>query len=597
VPLQLPAGGFETIPISKASSYYGDAVRLVDCPHDQDNPFGSCANEIMGGDAIYDSHLSGYIQIKFYTPIHGISHFEITTPSNFVGDPTVMKAPLLYQFPISQSFVFDAIGGYSSGDLNLNTGEVTNLALSFNFFNNFYTQLAQVNPNLAAGPFNFPGTLGTASASFTQSADGTYLDLTLYASTFAPLGNNILGDPVRIPLPFSGPAVEFGSFQAPGSSLHPHIRLSTLDPPAYNCGSVCPSIPTNSVQIMTLNSQSSFDFDNFNLNVPALGYPGAATARSHMQGRLQMQFGQPSGGTVPFVMHVLEPEALLATPPASPVPLPPGFSFGAFGMNEYLYFPALTYYFGSVVLSDNPFLPATGAINLQTGQVVGNFEDQVVFVQTLLLAVFQQNLGQTPSSFPYRGPALFENGPNGELVFRAAITGLLNFTGAIWPGPDFSNPAHSWVAGADSYLHPGLAFQAMTTFDNPTTTMTGSGSTTSSIGDKFTYQYSIPCNPSQASNITFSYSNTGSMGFAGSFTLNNPASVRCFNTRTSTQPAGGYDIASFSGFGTWSGDSTGGLHLVNFLINTGAIPQYVSIFIDGGLTSQANTKPLVQPVP
>jgi hypothetical protein len=597
VPLQLPPGGFETLKVSKAASYYGDAIRIVDCPSDKDQPFGSCGNEVMGGDAIYDSHLSGYLEIKFYTPIHSIVHFEITTPSNLTGDPTVIRAPQLYQFPITQSFVFDPIGGYSSGDLNLATGEVTNLALSFNFFNNFYTQLASVNPNLVAGPFNFPGTLGTASAIFTQSADGQTLQLQLYASTFAPLGNNISGDPVRIPLPFSGPAVEFGSFQAPGTSLHPHIRLSTIDPTPAPCGALCPTIPQNSVQVLTMNSQSTFDFDNFDLNIPFLGYPGQATARSHMQGRLQMQFGQASGGTVPFVMHVLEPEALLATPPASPVPLPPGFSFGAFGMNEYLVFPAVTYYFQNVVLSDNPFIPATGAVDLNTGQVVGVFEDQVVFVQSLLLAIYEQNLGQTPTSFPYRGQASFENGPNSELVFRATMTGLLPFTGVIWPGPDFTNTAHSQPAGPDSYLHPGLALQAMATVDTPTSIMTGSASATSSIGDNFTYNYSIPCNPALAANATFNYTNSGTMGFAGSFTLNNPAAVRCFNTRGSALPAGSYDTVSFSGFGSWSGDSTGGLHLVNFEVSTAPTAPYVSVFIDGGLTSQANTKPLIQPVP
>jgi hypothetical protein len=597
VPLQIPPDGFETLPISKAGSYYGDAVRIVDCPLDKDNPFGSCGNEILGGAALFDSHLSGFIQIKFYTPIHNVTHFEITTPSNLVGDPAMMKAPLLYQFPIVESYVFDPIGGSSSGDLNLVTGEVKNLQLSFNFFNTFYAQFAAVNPNLHAGPFTFPGNLGTASAKFTQSSDGQLLDLVLYASTYLPLGNNIAGEPVRIPLPFSGPNLQYGSFKAPGTSLHPHIRLSTIDPPDYDCGRTCPTIPLNSVQILTLNSQSSFDFDRFNLNIPALGFPGQATARSHMQGRLQIQFGERSGDTVPFNLHVLEPEGLLANPPPSPITLPPGFSFGAIGMDEDLQFPLLKYHFQSVVLSDNPFLIAAGAVNWKTGQVVGDFEDQVVFVQTLLLAVNFQNLGLTPSSFPYRGPASFEKGANGQLVFRASLTGLLPFAGVIFPGPDFTTPAHSFVAGPDSFLHPGLAFQAMATTDNPTGTQIGNSNAVSSLGEKFSYSYSIPCNPAQAANASFTYTNSGSSSFAGTFTLNNPASVRCFNSRGSTLPPGSYDTVSFSGFGSWSADKTNGLHLVNFQVSTAPTAPYVHILIDGGLASQANTKPLVEPIP
>src|SRR5206468_1602277 len=133
--LQLPPDLVEVLPISKAGSYMGDAVRIVDCPLDKDNPFGTCGNVLMGGVAMYDSHLTGYILIKFYPPLNNVSHFEITVPGNLVGDNAIMRAPQWYQYPVAQNYVFDALGGVSSGDLNLITGEAGNLNFNFNFFN------------------------------------------------------------------------------------------------------------------------------------------------------------------------------------------------------------------------------------------------------------------------------------------------------------------------------------------------------------------------------------------------------------------------------------------------------------------------------
>ena len=44
-PLRLPAGLTETLPLDKTGSYFGDAIRVVDCPDDPpDRPFGLCSN-------------------------------------------------------------------------------------------------------------------------------------------------------------------------------------------------------------------------------------------------------------------------------------------------------------------------------------------------------------------------------------------------------------------------------------------------------------------------------------------------------------------------------------------------------------------------
>src|SRR5437016_13767193 len=84
-PLVLPPGLDEVLPINPDSSYMADAVRIVDCPLDKDNPFGTCGNVLFGGFALYASQLSGNVEIRFFTPHQGVAHFEITHPGNLKG--------------------------------------------------------------------------------------------------------------------------------------------------------------------------------------------------------------------------------------------------------------------------------------------------------------------------------------------------------------------------------------------------------------------------------------------------------------------------------------------------------------------------------
>src|ERR1700694_4234078 len=74
-PLQLPPGLVEILPINKDASFYGDAIRMVDCPKEADEPFGLCNNHLFGGLALMSTHLQGSIQIRFYPPVGSISHF------------------------------------------------------------------------------------------------------------------------------------------------------------------------------------------------------------------------------------------------------------------------------------------------------------------------------------------------------------------------------------------------------------------------------------------------------------------------------------------------------------------------------------------
>ena len=89
-PLKLPPGNVEVLQIDTTGSYMGDAVRAVDCPNNADEPFGTCGNELFGGVGLWNSHLTGAIQITFSTPRNGVTHFQISHPFDLAGTDTTM---------------------------------------------------------------------------------------------------------------------------------------------------------------------------------------------------------------------------------------------------------------------------------------------------------------------------------------------------------------------------------------------------------------------------------------------------------------------------------------------------------------------------
>ena len=169
-PLKLPASMNEVLEIRPEGSYMGDAIRISDCTDFL--PFGSCSNVLFGGPAIFVTPISGLVQVHFYQPVNNIAHFEISHPNNLSGQNARLRAPQGYNFPITDVFLFDDLGQSSSGDLNLLTGEVTNLNYRLNFFTSFYNALSAVNPKLVGGAFQFPGIYGTGNMEFFQRPDG-----------------------------------------------------------------------------------------------------------------------------------------------------------------------------------------------------------------------------------------------------------------------------------------------------------------------------------------------------------------------------------------------------------------------------------------
>jgi hypothetical protein len=608
-PLKLPPGLVQTIPVNKESTFFGDMLRAVDCTEPIELPFGTCGNQLFGGVAMVDSHLHGDLTIRFVPITATKVHFYASFGALF-GDDSVLQAPYGYELPVLNNQVLEAPIP-SEGDLDLTTGGATNLKFNVLFSNTALVALGGVNPKLESPIIAFPGVRGSAWGRFEQRADGR-LDFTFRGSTFLPLGKDVLGDPVRWPMPMCGPDLKCASILARGTSLHPHLYMSTKAPEGDPCGLDCPDIPTNTIQEFTIATRFSAFGDDFGVDIPQLG--GVGPGRSHVQGRLQIQFGPRTGNTIPFAITSLVPPALLARPPESPIlghgPLP-----GLLGQEEFLRFPLLTYRLQRVVFVDEPYNFPSGAIDVNTGRVIGDMVYPSFYGQSLADALFNQNDGRI-SKDPFfmvadrseqtrdRLYALFEKGPNGQVMFRLSAEHKRSFATYRFPSPDFIK-ANSWISGPNGALDLFLRLQAARPVDKPTARKTGGQSNVvSSLGDTFSYTFSIPCDPAGQS-FSFEYTNNNTGVSGGTFKMSKLASVSCINSRTSRLGPGDYDTIQVTGFGHWNKDASDAKpRFLSAHICLNPDSPYVGILVfqdpdasTNVVLSSANTKPPDKPIP
>ena len=600
-PLVLPEGLEQTLELNKEGSYFGDALRAVDAPDEKPfinglPTFGGSGNTFFGGLAMTDSHVAGKIHIRFTEPDdNGITHFEITHPGGLEGDDGVLAAPKFFKLPAQQNRVIDVPGLISSGSLDLNTGYVTNFRYNVIFINTQIYTLFNVNPGLPPGPLPqiFPGppNSGSTWARFDQREDGQ-LDLTLAANLWLPLGKETAdGAPIRFPLPFGNPHLECASIVARGTTLHPHIHLTTKPTPGRDLGAEAPEIPVNTVREFTTFVHNNNFGDVFGLHIDEL--EGEGTGRSHLMGRLRFQFGPRFGDSVPFQVSFLPPGGLMSQDPV-PLPyLPPGTARGMVGFNEELVFPSgVTYHQTLLSSSMDPNNLPLGAVDLKTGRVRGEFLNRSFVVQKLFVNLTSVEPCTPGDSFNYQGPARFETGPGGELIF--------SFNGEVFiPYPKgfrFPNPSADgrppYRVVRESRLDPFLRLQAMLGGTPPENVLSsGRGNAViegeSSIREKFSYAFKIPCDPTKADDAFFEYTNFKD---EGTFKLSRLSWVRASNSRHATTEGGEADTITFGGFGSWSKDSD--LHQVSVHISTAESEPYVGIQVDGGTTSNVNTKPV-----
>jgi hypothetical protein len=579
--LRLPPDLEQELPLCKDGSYYGDALRAVHTTDAAEAEYGLTGKLLFGGLAMLDTHLSGSVRIKFSPPVHNISHFEVTHGSGLAGDDSRLSAPQFYKLPAIGHQVMDSAEERSSGDLNLVTGEVTNLKYKFFFLNSAILSLAAVNPALPRDPLKFPGEYGSTWAKFEQRPDGK-LDYTCYATTFIPL--SVLKVPIRFPLPFTGPSGSFASIPADGTALHPHIRLSTKAPEMGDDNGSAPEIPANTIREFIASVHNNSFGDDFSLNAPELG--GSAKGRSHLVGRFQIQFGERMGHTMPFAVQAMPPGGLLRTLAQSP--LADAFKHripdGLMGHNETLRFPKSSYAMDSVTYLDDPLDISLGAVDLRTGKVLGPMLRRGLITTSWLLAMVRIETRTPKATFAFRGDASIEKGVHGQLVFRYDGKLYIPFPeGFRFPAPDLENHI---IIGPESALEPFLRWQAMSIPDTPHLARAGGAERIlASTGDEFSYRYSIPEDGGPAS---FEYVNHTTNA---TFRMQGLTWVGFVNSRSSLCAPGDCDTLSFAGLGTWSPDPDDDVHVATVQVSTSRQFPYVTIMIDGGRTSSVNVKP------
>ncbi|HEX4347950.1 MAG TPA: hypothetical protein VHZ73_10275 [Vicinamibacterales bacterium] len=580
--LKLPASMEQELPINKAASYYGDALRAIHTTSKEEAAFGLSGKLLFGGLALLDTHLSGTVKIRFAPPVNNVTHFEVSHGTGMKGDVGRLSAPQFFILPAIDNQVMDAPDVVSSGDLDLITGLVTNLKYEFFFLNTAILSLAAVNPTLPKAALKFPGEYGSTWAKFEQRPDGL-LDYTCYASTFIPLA--VLNVPIRFPLPFVGPSGDYASIPSDGTQLHPHIRVSTKPLPPADPGVTVPHVPTNTiVEFGTSTHNTSFG-DDFSLNAPELG--GRAYGRSHLTGRFQIQFGERFGDSVAFAVLALPPAGLLRTLVQSPIA--EAFKVrvpdGLMGHDEPLIFPNSTYSMNDITYLDDPLEVSLGVIDTKTGKIAGPLLRRGIITTNWLLAMLRLETRTPKSTFMFRGDAAVEGGVNGQLVFR--YDGKLNIpfpAGFFFPAADLE---HTIVIGPDSALDPFVRWQAMSIADAPPPAVSGAGDRiASSNGDVFSYRYEIHAGGKGGS---FEYTNHTRNKI---FTMLGVAAVNVINSRTSSAGPGEHDTVSFAGTGTWSDDPGNTSHIATVQVCTSKQFPYVSILVDGNRSSSVNTKPV-----
>jgi hypothetical protein len=595
--ITLPVNLEAIFELNEESSYFGDALRAAHTTFERDIPFGSSPNTFFGGLCLTQSHLRGKVHVKFSRPIADLAHFDLSLGDGLSGQDGVLAAPQFFKLPSLDNRVTDIENFQSHGDVNLTTGEVTNLMVKVAFANSALTALVSVNPKIPPTPIEFSNETrqeqdnphyGSAWAKFEQRADGT-LDFMFSGVSFMPLGAGFGGDTLRFPLPFSGPEMKFASIPAISTALHPHLCLSTKPPEATPLGGV-PDIPLNTVREYATFTHNSAFGDKFSMNIPEM--EGGATGRSHLLGRLLVQFGERSGNSVPFSVCTLMPGGMFAKPPESDMAkeFPGRMTIGLLGHDETLRFKKLAYDMHGVCWIDDPFEVSLGSVDLRTGRVLGPFLFRGFIIQDLLLTLLKLEPRTPKSSWYMRGPAAFTKDPSGQTVFGFnGTTRVVYPEGYGFPKPDLKSVFH---AGPNSALDPYFYMQGVDGIAPPPAGKSGAAhSVLASNGQRFSYKYHIPGYPSGRP-AAFEYTNEA---LGGTFRMGSLVWVSFSNANRAAK-AGECDCVTFTGIGLWSKDMKGP-HMCTVQISTAAEAPYVSILLDGGMLSNVNTKPPVAVMP
>lgn len=571
--ITLPSNLECVLTLNPAGSYFGDAIAAVDIVDPGDVKLGTSTAWLFGGHAMVESHLHGRIRIRFEPASDGTARFELSFLDGLQGEDSVLVAPVLFEMPFQRNAVADAPGTISTGTVDLATGEVSGLTVYAQYASTALLTLVQVNPTFPRQPLAFPGTYGSAWARFESRADGT-LDFTFAGSTFVPLGPGI-----RWPLPFAGPSAAYATVPASGTTMHPHLFLTTRPSgTAATAGDELP-LPTNTVREYVLHTHNSAFGDAFRLTCPDLG--GPAKGRSHVLGRLQVQFGAETAGRVPVALSMLGPAGVFATQTESPVTLafPGHLSTGAMGFYELLRFPLRTYALDDLAVISDPFDPSVGLVDRATGRLVHPLLHRGFIQQDLIFALLRVEPRTPHASFAFRGPAVFERGAGG-LVFRFdGQVGIPYPEGFAFPQPDLSG---TYTIGSNSALEPFLWLQAAENTPIAEQAFEAAAENViSSTGDLFSYRVSV--SPGAAPKLV--YQNHSQQG---TFVLRTLTWASVTHSRFARATP---DTLTISGLGIWEKDGCRSIQSVAAQFCASGAAPYVGIQVGSAQVSNVNTRP------
>ena len=591
--LVLPEGLTQELEIDPLGSYFGDGIAASNCESVADALFDGAGQTLFGGVAIVDSHLRGKLRFTF-TPI-GPDRAAFTLAfSQLTGDDALLAAPVLFRMAFQEASVtaYPAPNDISQGEVDLITGAVSKLRIYASFGAAALRALVAANPNFPTTPLSFltldaaesPLDYSSASAKFEQRPDGG-LDFTFYGARFVPLGPG-----TRWPLNFGGPDGDRALIPASGTVMHPHLRLTTR-PPVNRAAPAKPvELPVNCVREFTFHTHNTAFGDGFDLRVPELG--GPSTGRSHIMGRAAIQFGIPSGGTVPIAVRHLPPGGIFSQAYPSPIAdaFPVRLGPGPRGFDQKLRYPRATFTMEKISLPDDPFDIAMGAVDLGTGYVFDDFLHRAFIEQDVINALMRIESRVRHTSFFFRGPGVFELTPANSLMFRFNADEIVPYpAGLAYPQPDFTA---SYFATLGATLNPYLWVRAIE--DAPPTDYTAEGSfekIDAANRDQFSCKYRVPGNTTRK-DFYFDYKNHTQDGV---FTLHSLTWVGFSNSAIANPARAGFDTVTFSGFGIWEKNGVRSLEQVAAQIwdnPANALSPYIGIQISSGDISNVDLRPV-----
>jgi hypothetical protein len=311
-----------------------------------------------------------------------------------------------------------------------------------------------------------------------------------------------------------------------------------------------------------------------------------AKGRSHILGRVQLQFGTRCGDSVPVAISNLDAGGVLKPMEASPITavFPGRLYHGPRGFNEFLRFPLRTYSLDDLAILDDPFDIAIGMVDVKTGRFLNKLLHRGFINQDLIFALLRVEPRTPKDSFYFRGPARLEKGAAGQMVFRFQGAVRVPYPeGFLFPNPNLTTGI---PIGPDSVLDPFLWIRAIEDDTTARAVKEGSGDDVlSSTGELFSYRYRIPSDLTQQQAM-FEYENHAQQGH---FHLHCLSWVGFSHSLASSSDE--YDTLTFTGFGLWHKDGIESLQQAAVQVSTSPVTPYVGIQIGSGDVSDVNTKP------